>query len=255
MAKRSKSLAVVALWLLMAGSCTKKPPPGPVDAGGTAVLLPPPPPGPKGTIQGTAALLGAAPKMGLLNRAADSFCARNPAHDEEVLVGPAGMLRNVVVRIREGVRYAYPVPEKTLEVKQVNCTYLPRVQVGVLGQEIAIYNNDPILHNVNTFKGTAQWFNRPQPAIAGLPPIRKKLENGMGLVTFKCDIHPWMRAYIAVAPHPFSAVTADDGAFALRDVPPGTYTVEAWHERYGTKTAVVKVEAQKTAEVKFHFGG
>jgi plastocyanin len=243
---------VFVLFLSPLSGCKKKEGPAPgVEAAKQA--LPPPPTTGLGGIRGQVTFQGAAPEMAVLSRGSEPFCARTRALDESVIVNPNGTLRNAVVRIVKGVGYAYPVPSAPVVVKQVDCTYIPRVQAGMVGQEIAVYNHDPILHNVHTFKGTSDWFNKPQPGVQGVPPIRKKLENGVGMITFRCDIHPWMRAFIAVTDHPFHAVTGEDGSFALSGVPPGKYTVEAWHEKYGSRTAEVEVESGKTATVGFTF--
>jgi hypothetical protein len=77
----------------------------------------------------------------------------------------------------------------------------------------------------------------------------KKFEGPSSIVKFKCDVHPWMTGYVAVTDHPFFAVTGDDGSFTIPNVPAGTYTIEAWHERFGSTTADVKVSADKPGAV------
>lgn len=240
-------LAMIVLGM----ACKTKEPAAPTDAGAVEVR-PPPPAGPTGDVRGTVKFSGAPPPMPLLSRGADSYCARQPpARSEEVVVNPNGTLRNVVVSVLRGVKWAYPTPARPVEIRQKSCIYVPRVQAAMVGQEILVYNDDQTMHNVHSFKGTDGWFNRPQPA-GGRAPIREKIPNG-AILTFRCDVHPWMRAYVYALRHPFASVTGTDGSFHLRGLPPGTYTLEAWHERYGAKTATVTVEPSKTAEVSFEF--
>jgi hypothetical protein len=128
--------------------------------------------------------------------------------------------------------------------------YRPRVQGIVLGQALQIKNSDQTLHNVHGYRGASTLFN--QAEIPGLPPMTKQLNDADQIVKLKCDVHPWMTAWVLVSSHPFFAVTGDDGSFKLTGVPPGTYTVEAWHERYGAKTAQITV-ADKAVEAAFQF--
>jgi hypothetical protein len=252
---RGLGAAILLGACLVAGACKKTPAAGGSDGGGASTALPPAPAGgPTGEVRGTVQFQGAPPERGTLNRGADPYCARQPpAHTEEVVVNANRTLRNVVVSVKDGVRFSYPVPERPAEIRQKSCIYVPRVQVAMSGQEIHVYNDDQTLHNVHSFKGGDDWFNQPQLAGAR-QPIRKKIENGV-LLTFRCDVHPWMRAYVFTRPHPFAAVTGDDGSFHLKGLPPGTYTLEAWHEKYGTRAAQVTVEPNKPAQVSFSFGG
>jgi len=142
-----------------------------------------------------------------------------------------------------------------VKVEQTDCMYRPRVQGVVAGQTVQIHNGDQTLHNVHTYAGTKTLFNMAQPPIAGAKPITKTFKDETPLIAFKCDVHPWMRGYVAVSTHPFFAVTDDKGSFALKGVPPGAYTVEAWHERFGTKATEVKVEAGKPATASFAYTG
>ena len=107
------------------------------------------------------------------------------------------------------------------------------------------------LHNVHGYKGASTLFN--QAEIPGMPPMTKQLTNADEIVKLKCDVHPWMTAYVLVSSHPFFAVTGDDGSFKISGLPAGSYTVEAWHERYGAKSAEITVAADKPAETAFQF--
>jgi plastocyanin len=156
-----------------------------------------------------------------------------------------------MVRITKGISGRYDPPAEGATLDQTACMYRPRVQAIVAGQTLVIKNSDQTLHNVHGYKGASTLFN--QAEIPGLPPITKKLTEVDQVVKFKCDVHPWMTGYVVVSSHPFFAVTGDDGKFDIRRVPPGKYTVEAWHERYGVKASEVTVAAEKPTELAFQY--
>lgn len=206
-----------------------------------------------GSVKGAVKLAGKAPERRALNMNSDPFCAKKPAgKDEDVMVGVGGGLKNVVVRIAKGTTGTFPTPASEAVLDQQGCMYRPRVVVAQAGQTVAIKNSDQTLHNVHTYKGPATLFNVAQ--VYGMPPIKKsKLGVPGDVIKFKCDVHPWMTGFVVVTDNPFHAVTGDDGAFSIPNVPPGSYTVEAWHERFGSKTAQVTVTADKPTEAKFEF--
>jgi plastocyanin len=252
--------ALVALPLLAVAlvSCKKDAPrPDPVVvAQGPAAqkLLTPEPAAPAGTasIKGVVTLTGTPPEMAPTKRDADPFCARTPMKDEEVVVGKNGGLKNVIVRITKGITGNYEPPTTNVTLDQTACMYRPRVAVIMAGQSLLIKNSDQTLHNVHTYKGASTLFN--QAEVPGLPALAKTFKDATGeILKFKCDVHPWMTGYVGVMGHPFFAVTDDAGGFEIPKVPPGTYTVEAWHERYGTKSAEITVGASQAADAKFAF--
>lgn len=204
------------------------------------------------SIKGSVRLAGKAPQRNQLNMKADPFCAKQPpSKDEDTVVGPAGQLKNVVVRIAKGAKAASTPSAAEVVVDQRGCMYRPRVVVAQAGQTVAIKNSDQTLHNVHTYKGPATLFNKAQ--VYGTPPIKTKFPTVGDVIKFKCDVHPWMTGYVLVTDNSFFAVTGDDGAFSIANLPPGSYTIEAWHERFGTKTAQVTVAADQVADVKFDF--
>jgi len=162
-------------------------------------------------------------------------------------VSPGGGLKNVFVRLTKGVTGSYPVPSTPAGIDQTDCMFRPRVQGIMAGQPLTVRNSDQTLHNVHTYKGASTIFN--QAEIPGLPPMVKKFDGPSSIVKFKCDVHPWMTGFVGVTDHPFFAVTGDDGSFTIANVPAGTYTIEAWHERFGSATSDVTVSKDKPAAV------
>jgi plastocyanin len=203
------------------------------------------------TITGTVKLTGKPPEMALTKRQADPFCAKTPTKEEDVIVGAGGGLKNVIVHVTNGLSGRYDPPAAPAVVDQSACMYRPRVQAIMLGQPLQIKNSDQTLHNVHGYKGASTLFN--QAEIPGMPPMTKELTAAGEIVKLKCDVHPWMTGWVLVSTNPFSAVTGDDGTFKLTGLPPGNYTLVAWHERYGTRTAELTVAADKPAEASFQF--
>jgi plastocyanin len=202
-----------------------------------------------GTIQGSVKLVGKAPEMAPLNMKADPFCAKQPAaKDDEVAVGAGGGLKNVVIRVAKGVASPPPPPSAPAVMDQNGCRYRPRVLVVQAGQTVEIRNSDSTLHNVHTYKGTATLFNLAH--IQGTAPYKKKFPTVGDVVKFKCDVHPWMTGFVLVTDNPYHAVSGDDGSFSIPNVPPGKYTVEVWHERFGTQTKEVTVSDGKPVDLK-----
>jgi len=247
-------LLILPVVATCASSCNKKSEPAP-----TTTSLAPAPEAPgstapgalgKGVVAGTVKFKGKAPEPKSVSTP-DPFCARQTIKEDDLLVGPAGGLKNVIVRVVKGASGTYEPPKTPASVDQSGCMYRPRVQVVAAGQTVQIRNSDQTLHNVHTYKGASTMFNQAQ--IPGGGPLSKTFADGGQIVKFKCDVHPWMTGYIAIATNPFFAVTGEDGTFKLENLPAGNYTVEAWHERLGTRTTEVKVDADASAPVAAAF--
>ncbi len=207
-----------------------------------------------GEITGKVVFKGKAPAESRINMNADPVCKKahpNAVFGEEVVVNKNGTLKNVLVYIKDGLAAkAYPVPSQKLLFNQEGCEYKPHVLGIMAGQELDIKNSDNTLHNVHSLSKLNPQFNRAQP-MKNMVMTEKFTKPETFKV--KCEVHPWMGAYIGVFSHPFFAVTGDDGSFTIRDVPAGEYTVEAWQEKYGEKTAKLKVEASGKATLEFTY--
>ncbi len=223
-------------------------PPAPTAGTGGAAA---PAPAGNGVVKGTVSFTGTPPEMADLAPSADPACDGRPEKEQSVLVKD-GKLQNVLVRVKGPVAGAPAAPPATpVVVDQSKCTYVPRVQGAVAGQQVVFKNSDGTLHNVRGVVGTRPVFNVAQPPSGA--PVQKPLPSDAEVLRLKCDVHPWMAAYVVSNPNPYFATTGADGAFTLTGLPAGTYTLEAWHETLGTKTAEVTVKDGAPAEATFTF--
>lgn len=238
---RRWSTAVAAAVLLDTGGCQKPASPQP-----TAEAVPA-----RGKVTGTVRYEGATPRLARINTASDPSCEGTADADPDIAVRD-GLLKNVLVRIK-GPVVGEPAPQLRGPVKlnQKGCAYVPRVQGALAGQIIEVRNSDPTLHGVNVLREGDSVLAEVQ-APEG-PPVKGVVPKGADLLRVKCDIHPWMLAWIVVSPSAHFTVTDAAGRFTLEGLPPGTYTVEAWHESLGTRSAEVKVAPDGAAELNFTF--
>ena len=211
------------------------------------------------TITGSVKFTGKKPRMRPIDMAgADEKCAE--AHGgkrlkpETVILNDNGTLRNVFVWVKSGVEgWSFPMPEGDAMLDQKGCLYTPHVQGMRKGQSLSIKTSDPTAHNVHGYAKVNRPFNRSQPAGAANVTIKMKREEASPPMKVKCDIHPWMNAYVAVVEHPYFSVTGDDGSFKLENLPPGTYTIEAWHEKYEVMEQTVTIGDGETKTVEFTY--
>jgi plastocyanin len=161
-------------------------------------------------------------------------------------------LGNVFVYVKEGLpQRMYPVPSQPVVLDQQKCRYVPRVLGIQVGQALEVRNSDPLLHNVRGDGAINQPFDFGQP-LQGIKTTHTFTTREV-MVPVKCQVHAWMRGYIGVLEHPFFAVSDGDGRFSIPQLPPGTYTIEAWHERLGTGTQQITVAAKDAKTLDFTF--
>ena len=213
----------------------------------------------KGSIKGVVLFEGEAPKRPKIDTSGDKAChamhGENPLRKEETAIVKDGKLANVIVHLKKGTeKYNYEAPTTPVKLDQKGCQYVPHVFGVMVGQPIEIQNSDALAHNVHGIspKRVNPEFNISQ-ANAGTKD-KKKLAEAELPYTIQCDVHRWMNAKVGVFEHPFFAVSSEDGAFEIANVPPGEYEIEAWHETLvPAQTAKVTVAADGAAEVKFTF--
>ncbi len=207
-----------------------------------------------GNVSGRVTFEGTPPENAAVNLASDPACvtARPEGLKLDTVMVNNGGLENVFVYVKDGLgNYYFETPTTPVTLDQKGCHYSPHVFGLRTGQPLEILNSDQTLHNVNAMAQVNQAFNMGQ-AMQGMKS-QKTFTKPEVMVRIKCDVHAWMNAYAGVLSHPYFAVTANGGAFELKDLPPGTYTIEAWHEKLGTQTQSVTLGAKETKTVGFAF--
>lgn len=206
------------------------------------------------TITGTIKLEGEAPKPELIKMNADPVCMREGKGQttEFIVAGEGGALQNVFVYVKDGLgNRTFQAPTQAVVLDQKGCHYRPHVFGVMVGQPLQIVNSDPTLHNVHAMPKANQEFNTGQP-MQGMKFDHTFTAKEV-MVPFKCDVHGWMNAYAGVLDHPFFAVTDASGKFELKGLPPGDYTIEAWHEKLGPQEQKITVGAKESKEANFAF--
>ena len=208
----------------------------------------------RGTIKGRVRLSGKSPGNVVIRMGMDPMCARINAGKQviqgAVLTSDDGGLANVFVKL-QGTFPGTPVPSEPVTIDQRGCTYGPRVAGVRVGQTLQVRNNDDVLHNVHGLSGNGNSFNVSEPKAGMVQEFHLKNEETM--LRLKCDVHSWMTAYVGVVSHPYFAVSGDTGTFEIRNVPAGTQTIQAWHEKYGQLTQTVRVSAGGVATADFTY--
>jgi hypothetical protein len=208
-----------------------------------------------GSITGTVTLEGPPPALKPIDMSASPACAQanpTPAFPQTVVTGPNGALSDVVVYVKSGLgNYRYDTPTETAILGQKNCMYSPPVLALMTNQPFAVQNNDPTMHNVHPMpKHNRQWSNS-QPS--GSAPLKQSFANPEFAMPVLCNVHPWMRAIVFVFDHPYFMVTTKTGAFELKNLPPGSYTIEAWHGSYAPQDQAVTIAPRESKSISFVF--
>lgn len=215
--------------------------------------------GPTGdaSISGVIHFTGAAPSNPKIDMSQEQPCQAKhstPPTDPQYVVAD-GKLGNVFVYVKNGLPAGatYTAPDAAVEIDQDGCLYHPRVFGLMTNQKLLIKNTDPVLHNIKAVPKENRGFNISQPS-AGMQTTRT-FGTPEVMVPLECNVHGWMHAYVGVLPHPFFSTSGTDGAFSIKNLPPGTYTIEAWHEKLGVQTANVTVGAGEAKTQDFTFSG
>jgi plastocyanin len=235
-----RSFALIITIALMALASSRRLSAGPAD--GSA------------TLAGQVKFEGTPPKPSRIDMSADPLCAKahpTPATTEDVVVGATGGLENVVIYISDGLgSTTYQPPDQPAVFEQKGCQYRPHVLAMQAHQKLNIINSDETTHNIHPGPNNNSEWNMNQPH--GMP-LEQTFAREEIAIPVKCNVHPWMKGYIAVFKHPFFAVTDKNGGFELKNVPPGTYKVTAWQEKLGTQSQQVTVAASQSKTLNFAF--
>jgi plastocyanin len=203
-------------------------------------------------ISGKVIFSGTPPKMKTLKMDADPYCAAQhpqPVTSDDALVGADGGLQNVLVYVKAGVPAASipPAPKTPVKIDQKGCIYTPRIVVAMVGQPVEFTNSDDTNHHIQAMAEVNKEWTVSQNK--GMGPQTTTFDQAeVGILTI-CHLHPWMRMFVSVLANPYYAITGPDGTFKIKGLPPGYYTIEAWHEKFGTES--MKVQAGSKADFTF----
>lgn len=200
-----------------------------------------------GDVEGKITFDGKAPKMKPLRMDADPVCVANndiQPRKEWLVLDENNGVKNVLVFIKESKSGSfadnYDSPKEAAVIDQKGCVYVPHVLGVMVGQQLDILNSDGTLHNIHALPKVNKEFNK------AMPRSKKQMSVTFDKVEapfkVKCDVHPWMGAFVGVFEHPYFAVTDDSGSYTISGLAPGKYVVEAWHEKLGSKTADLTVD-------------
>ena len=208
-----------------------------------------------GSISGTVTLSGAPPLLKPIDMSANASCVqgnKSPVTLPMVITGENGALANVVIYVKSGLgNYRFDPPQDPVILAQKNCMYEPHVLAMMTQQPFEIQNNDPTMHNVHPMpKHNRQWSTSQPAGSAALKSSFTRTEFAMPVL---CSIHPWMRSFVFVFDNPYFAVTAKTGKFEIANLPPGSYTIEAWQEHYGTQDQSVTIGPKESKAISFTF--
>jgi plastocyanin len=210
------------------------------------------PPADSGTIEGKVTYTGTPPKMKPIDMSKEPVCQKEhnpPVDTQNVVTGPGNTLEYVVVYISAGAAPSAP-PSQPVRYDQKGCMYIPHVLPMEAGQTLEIYSNDPVTHNIHPLPTINPGWNKAQPP--GAPPIVTKWEKPE-FIPVKCNIHPWMHGYFTVLRTDHYSVSDDHGAFSIKGLPAGKYTVTSWQEQYGTQNQEVTLGAGESKSITFTY--
>jgi len=253
---RSRYMIAGLAAVLALAACSKKEEAPPQQTAAPAPAAAPVDTATAATITGSVKLDGAPPKEARLKTDSDPYCAKAhasaPLSAEEVVVGKDGALANVVVYVKAGLENrSFPTPTQTVELDQNGCQYKPHVIAVMVNQPLSIVNGDQTTHNIHPTPANNRDWNKSQAP--GSEKITDSFAREEVAIPVKCNVHGWMKAYIAVLKTPYFQVTSTDGTFELKNLPPGDYTIAAWQEKYGTTEQKITVGPKESKKLDFVF--
>ena len=205
---------------------------------------------PRRSLLGRVKIVGEPPRRRQVRMTADPACAAlhtEPVPDDTIVVDKNGYVRWAFVWVKNGVKDQFTPRDQPVVLDQVGCRYVPHVLGVMIGQPLLIRNSDPLLHNVHGLPFSNKEFNVGQPVKGS--ELRRILTHHEVMIRIKCDVHPWMGAWVGVLPHPYFAVTDESGRYEIEGLPPGSYEVAVWHERY--KSVSRTITTRGAAELDF----
>lgn len=200
-----------------------------------------------GTVTGRVTFEGRAYKRRQIQLSTDKFCVTaNPSGllSENFVFDPATKgLENVFVYVKSGLaKMKFPVPSEPIVLDQIGCRYVPHMARLRVGQPLVIKSSDNTLHNVHGLSNSNPEFNKTMSTPSQLPAMYYEKPEYKEPARISCDVHGWMKSFMTVLPHPFSVITAKDGSFELKGLPPGNYKLVIWHEYLGSQELDITLE-------------
>jgi plastocyanin len=204
-----------------------------------------------GSISGNVSFKGIPPKPKPLDMTQDPGCPSSPQPSDAIVVN-GGKLANVFIYVKEGLpQGTFAVPSEPVVLDQKGCRYSPHMLGIMAGQPLKVLNSDTADHNIHDMPQNNPAWNESQTPTS--KPVIKTFAHPEMMIPVQCNQHPWMRAYINVLTHPYFAVSAADGSFTIKNLPPGEYTLVAVHEKFGEQTMKVSVGPKMDTDARFVF--
>ena len=208
-----------------------------------------------GEVTGQIVFNGQAPPRTRLRMQSVPACVQanaKPTYSEDVIVNNNNTLRNVFVYVKKGLgNKIFPASAAPPVLDQRGCVYSPHVLGVIAGQTLRIKNSDPANHNVHSFSKINREWNQSMPPNGA--DLLEHFARPEVMIELKCNVHPWMKAYVGVTTNPFFAVSDETGSFTIKGLPPGTYKIAAWHERYGTQDQQISLAPKESIKMNFAF--
>jgi plastocyanin len=206
-------------------------------------------------LSGAVRFVGKKPPAKAISMDAEEDCEKlhdKPVYAQDLVTGQNGALANVFVYIKSGLEgKAFEPPEEAVVLDQRGCMFVPRVVALRTGQTLTVKNSDPVSHNVHPMPQNNRDWNQQQSP--GAPDLKRRFARPEVMIPVKCNVHAWMRTYMGVMEHPYFAVTGGTGEFDWTSIPPGEYTIAAWHETLGEQTETITLTPNAKEVINFTF--